>query len=861
MKKAIKILGRVLTGIVIFALVAGAAGTFYFKSYIPNTVAPRSYPQIDGEIQIDGLDGTVDIYRDKMGIPHIYASTQHDLFFAQGYVHAQDRFWQMDFWRHIGSGSLSEMFGEGQVKTDSFLRTLGWRQVAEQEYEMLGPESKALLDSYTEGVNAYIQERGPVELSLEYLILTGVLNRSYKIEPWTPVNSLTWGKAMAWDLGGNMDDEIERAVLLKTLTPEQLNELYPAYPADYPVIVPTIGVGKLESSKVATFQPSNLPTENLNLESIAKNLDLLEAVLGPTGPDIGSNSWAVSGDLTATGKPLLANDMHLGIQMPSIWYQNALHCQPKSNACPFEVTGFSFAGVPGVVAGHNDRIAWAYTNLGPDVQDLFIEKVNPENPNQYEVNGQWVDFETRTETIKVGGGDAVEITVRSTRHGPVISETYGSLKDQVDPEDPEAKAFKDKAGVDLPQNYVIALSWTALTPSTHFEAIWGFNKASNWEEFRAAGRNFHVPAQNLLYADVDGNIGYQTPGDIPIRKNGDGTLPVPGWNSEYDWSGYILFDELPYAFNPQSGFIVTANNQANPRDYPYIITMDWDYGQRAARIVDMIENAPGKIDADYIKNMHGDSKNLNAETLVPILLSVELDRELASVRDQLLASWNYQETKDSQAAMFFEWFWWNLLSDTFKDDLPQDYWPAGGSRWYVVMRNLVQQPDSPWWDDKSTDNKVETRDDIFVRAIEEAYAQIDDSYGRDVTKWPTWGYVHSSTFRNATLGKSGIGPIESLFNRGPYDTGGGKSVVNATGWAVGSSNGFEVDWLPSEREIVDLGNLDASLAGHTTGQSGHAFNIHYDDMAQMWADVGYAPMWWEQESVIKNSEGHLKLVP
>ena len=861
MKKAGRILSRIGIGVVVLAILAGAFGMYYIKSYIPNTVAPKSLPQVDGKVNIAGLDNPVDIYRDGVGIPHIYATSTHDLFMAQGYVHAQDRFWQMDFWRHIGSGRLSEMFGGGQVETDSFLRTLGWRQVAEQEYAELKPESKAILDAYTEGVNAYIESHTPVELSLEYLILTGVLNPSYTIEPWTPVNSLTWGKAMAWDLGGNMDGEIERAILLKTLTPAQLSELYPPYPKDYPVIVPTNGenVSSVEGSTSNVHQMDIQPSA-VNLQPLADNIALLDSILGPRGPEIGSNSWAVSGKLSATGMPLLANDMHLGIQMPSIWYQNSLHCQPKSEACSFEVTGFSFAGVPGVVAGHNDSIAWGFTSLLPDVQDLFIEKVNPENPDQYEVDGQWVNFETRQETIKIGGGDPVEITVRLTRHGPVVSDTYGSLKDQVDPmKDPKATPFKDKAGVELPENYVIALSWTALSPSTPFEAIWGLNQAQNWEEFRAAARNFHVPAQNMLYADTQGNIGYQTPGDIPIRKHGDGTLPVPGWNSEYDWSGYIPFDELPYVFNPESGFIATANNQANPRDYSYMISMDWDYGQRAARIVEMIQNAPGKIDADYIQSMHGDSKNLNAEALTPILLSLELDSELASIRDQFLSSWDYQERADSQSAALFESFWANLVTDTFKDDLPEDYWPEGGSRWYLVMRNLIQQPDSSWWDDKETESVVETRDDMFIRAFEETVTQMKKEHGNDPAKWPIWGELHSATFRNQTLGESGIGPIEALFNRGPYVTGGGKSVVNATGWTVGES--FEVNWLPSEREIVDLGNLDNSLAIHTTGQSGHAFDKHYADMAPMWADVQYYPMWWKQDSVKADAEGYLRLIP
>jgi penicillin amidase len=856
MKKAGRILSRVGIGVVILAILAGLLGTYYFKSYLPKSIAPQSSPQVDGELTIAGLDGAVDVYRDGMGIPHIYATTTHDLFMAQGYIHAQDRFWQMDFWRHIGSGTLSEMFGKGQVDTDKFLRTLGWQQIAEQEYAQLSPESKAILEDYSAGVNAYIQGRTPVQLSLEYSILTGLLNRGYKIEPWTPINSLTWGKSMAWDLGGNMDDEIERAILLKTLTPEQLADLYPPYPADYPVIVPKIGVGTPPANPVTSISDQ---LSDIDFQPLRDELALLDNVLGPTNSDIGSNSWVVSGKLTATGMPLLANDMHLSIQMPSIWYQNDLHCQPKSNACPFEVTGFSFAGVPGVVAGHNDRIAWGFTNLGPDVQDLFIEKVNPDDPNQYEVDGQWVNFETRKETIKVGGGDPVEITVRISRHGPIISDSYGPLKDEVDPKDKEAQPFKDKSGVSLPEHYAIAMSWTALKPSTPFEAIWGFNKAQNWDEFRAAARDFHVPAQNIIYADVDGNIGYQTPGDIPIRKKGDGTLPVPGWNSEYDWADYIPFDDLPYVFNPQGGYIATANNQANPRDYPYLITKDWDYGQRAARIVDMIQNAPGKIDAAYIQSMHGDAKNLNAETLVPILLSLKLDPELAFVREQFLASWDYQERADSVSATLFETFWSHLLSDTFDDDLPKDYWPTGGDRWYEVMRELVQQPNSSWWDDKDSESVVETRDDMFIRAFNEAVNQMQKDYSKDTAKWPAWGKLHTATFRNLTLGESGIGPIEALFNRGPFATSGGKSIVDATAWDVGES--FEVVTLPSEREIVDLSNLDASLALHTTGQSGHAFDKHYADMAPLWADVQYYPMWWDQTSVKSDAESHLRLMP
>jgi len=856
MKKVGRFLMRGLILLVILALLLGSGAAFYFKSYLPNTAAKQSFPQIDGEIRVAGLEGPVDIYRDSMGIPHIYATSAHDLFFAQGYVHAQDRFWQMDAWRHIGSGTLSEMFGSAQVETDTFLRTLGWRVTAEAEWEALGPDSRAILQAYTDGVNAYLKDHSGTALSLEYAIL-GLLSPDYKLEPWTPVNSLTWGKAMAWDLRGNMDEEITRAILLKTLTPEQVEQLYPPYPEDHPVIVNKIGDGTAASAvPAAPTDPALLSA--LPLDSVQSNIALLDPLLGQLSDGIGSNSWAVSGKLTDTGMPILANDPHLGIQMPSIWYQVDMHCMPKSDACPFEMAGFSFAGVPGVVIGHNDRIAWGFTNTGPDVMDLFIEKVNPENPNQYEVDGKWVDFETRKETVAVVGGEPVEVTVRLTRHGPVISDAYGPLKDQGDPKDTEFVPFKERAGVDLPQQYVIALAWTALTPSTPFEAIWGFDKAQNWDEFRAAASNFHVPAQNLLYADVDGNIGYQMPGDVPIRKNGDGRFPVPGWNSEYDWTGYIPFEEQPYTFNPAEGYIVTANNRVPPRDYPYIVTSDWDYGFRANRIVEMIQNAPGKIDIAYIQKMHGDAYDASAAALVPALMQVKLsDSHVDEVR-QLFDGWDYQATADSAPAALYAAFWTHLLADTFNDDLPERYWPTGGDQYFEITRHIVADNTNAWWDDQSTADKVETRDDIFAKAIAEAVTEMEKTLGKDPSRWK-WGDLHTATFRNGTLGESGISLIEDLFNRGPFPTGGGKSIVNATGWDT--TEGYFVDWLPSMRMIVDLSNLNNSLTVHTTGQSGHAYSEHYADMAPLWASVQYYPMWWDQPSAIKDAEGHLVLKP
>ena len=847
------ILKRVGFGILILVTLLGAGGGYYFKSYLPNTVAPKSFPQVDGNIQLDGLDAAVDIYRDNMGVPHIYATTPRDLFFAQGFVHAQDRFWQMDFWRHVGSGRISEMF-PSEVETDAFLRTLGWRVTAEQEWEQLPPTLQDNLTSYAAGVNAYLKDHEATALSLEYSIL-GLLNANYTIEPWTPIHSLTWGKAMAWDLRGNMDEEIERAVLLKTLTPEQVSALFPPYPQDQPSIVNKIE-GGISASLPAQSSAFNIP--NATLAALQHNASLLDLALGPVNDGIGSNSWAVSGERTTTGLPLLANDPHLSIQMPSIWYQAHLECLPITDECPYNVAGFTFAGVPGVIIGHNDKIAWGFTNVGPDVMDLYIERVNPENPNQYEVNGEWVDFETRKEIINVAGGDQVEITVRLTRHGPVISETYGDLKNENTDNDPEFVPFKERAVLELPEDYVIALKWTALTPSTPFEAVWGFNKAQNWDDFRAAAEKFHVPSQNLLYADVEGNIGYQMPGDIPIRANGDGTVPVPGWTDEYEWTGYIPFEELPYSFNPPEGYIVTANNQVPPGDYPYLITRDWAYGFRAQRIVDMIENAPAKIDITYMQDMQGDSFDANGPVFVPMLTQINFEaatsNEAAAL--DLLKNWDYQAKADSPAAAIFEVFWRQLLQNTCNDDLPEDYWPEGGSRYGEFMGNL--SIDSGWWDDKTTLDVIETREEILKKSLVNAVAELEKTLGNNISKW-NWGELHTSTFRNETLDESGVPPIEALFNRGPFRTSGGSSIVNATAW--NALEGYEVTNVPSMRMIVNLSDLNNSVTVHTTGQSGHAYHPHYIDMAQLWADIKYYSMLWDENKITSQAEGHLVLEP
>jgi penicillin amidase len=829
--RIVKPLRTIVLSVLILVVALGLLGLYTVR---------RSFPQTRGTITLNGLDGPVDVVRDSMGVPHIYASSEHDLFMAQGFVHAQDRFWQMDFWRHIGSGRLSEMFGEDQLETDQFLRTLGWARVVQQELNLLDPATIAALQAYADGVNAYLATHRGSALSLEYAFL-GLLHPDYSPGPWEPLHSLTWAKAMAWDLGGNMDMEIQRAVLSRKLTPEMLEQLFPPYPSANPVIVtgePSASLPSTSASQTALTQASAL------LEEISARADNVDRLLGGGFPGVGSNNWVVGGTRTTTGMPLLANDTHLGIRMPSIWYENSLHCRTITADCRLDVAGFSFAGLPGVVIGHNANIAWGVTNGNPDVQDLYLEKINPENPDQYEVNGHWVDMQTVDEVIQVAGGEPVQMTIRYTRHGPVLS----------DVSDSQAAMASAEAG-QTGDILAVSLRWTALDPCTIIEAALMIDHASNWDEFRQALEKWDVPSQNFVYADVQGNIGYQFPGRIPIRADGDGRAPVPGWTDRFEWTGYVAFDELPHLFNPPQGFIVTANNAVIPDAAPIFLSSDWDYGYRAARITAMIEATPTVGIADF-QRMEGDDDNPAAPVLLPLLEQLDFQDTNVAQAAVILQAWDRQNTMDSSPAALFNAFWRHLLLRTFGDDLPAGWLPDGSAA-VAVVNELVGQPDNPWWDDLRTPI-LEMRDDILRSAMADAVAELQAGFGEDPANW-SWGEMHTATFQNETLGASGIGPIEAIFNRGPYPTAGGDSIVNATGWDA--EQGYAVDWIPSERMIVDLSDMTNSLSTHSTGQSGHAYHPHYVDMADMWRLIQYHPMLWTQAQVESAAEGTMTLTP
>ncbi|HYJ49013.1 MAG TPA: penicillin acylase family protein, partial [Microbacterium sp.] len=525
--------GRVI-GATVFGIVAGVIVIALIAAGFVVWTIQRSFPQLEGTIAVEGLGGDVDVQRDELGIPTITAADSDDLFFAQGYVHAQDRFWEMDFRRHVTSGRLSELFGESQLATDSFLRTLGWRGIAAQEVAALDPAVAGYYDAYAAGVNAYLSEHDGADVSFEYAIL-GMQNPDYVIEPWTPEDSVAWLKAMAWDLRSNVEDETERALIAADFTSQQLAEFYPRYPYDRnPVIVPTISAVQ-PAGAAAAAEPEIVPA-SIEWSEVDGVVAAVDALIGDSGEGVGSNSWVVSGDLTESGMPLLANDPHLGADLPSVWHQVTLRCRVVSDSCAFDVSGFGFSGVPGVIIGHNARVAWGFTNLTTDVTDLYLEKVEGDS---YWRDGSLVPLEERTETIRVAGGDDVELRIRSTVNGPILSGVSDDF-DAIATDPFTGAAGVVAAPVSAPAGeYAVSLKWTALQPGTAAASVFALNLAQSFEDFRAAAELFDVPAQNLVYADVDGNIGYQTPGKLPIRGAGDGWMPQPGWDSTYAWQGFI----------------------------------------------------------------------------------------------------------------------------------------------------------------------------------------------------------------------------------------------------------------------------------------------------------------------------------
>ena len=845
--------------IVLALIVLLAGGGYGYFNYVNN--APL--PHIDGGLKAHGLRANVEVIRDSYGVPHIYGQNLHDVFFAQGFVQAQDRWWQMEFFRHTCGGRIEELTGKkaSLVSSDIYLRTMGWYNVAEKEYNSYTPTQRAILDAFAEGVNAYISNKSPQDLSVNYSIL-GLTGVKFTVEPWKAVDTLAFAKLMSWDLGYSGDEEMQRSKLYALLGAQMADE-WETPPYGYgskPTILQSEDVKSLEAStpvQPATETTKSAPVSQQSVPRYDNTKPDLTWLMGdPAG--IGSNNWVAAGSMTQSGKPLLANDPHLGIQMPSIWYEIGLHAVDDGTGQPFDVAGFAFAPAPGVIIGHNSDIAWGVTNVYPDVHDHYQIKINPDNPLQYEWNGGWRDMKVREEIIKFGdGASPITIKVRETHFGPIINDN------KFNADTGQFTGFNNKDP--------LALHWTALEPGTLMLAIQGLNSAKNWDDFRNALKYWDTPSQNVIYADTKGNIGYQMPGKIPIRaKNDNGLLPEPGWTDEFEWKGFIPFDLLPRIYNPARGYVVTANQAVVPPEYydflnkqlspdlNYNIGYEWNFGYRAQRINQLIkELAPHSIQT--FQKIQGDNKLLSVGEILPYLTNIKFsDPELTSAVDWLVG-WDYTFNADSPQAALYAEFWTKLVNNTFQSKLGDVIKSEGDDRDMWAMKLLLEKPNDKWWDDPATKDKVETRDDILSRSFKEGYAATVAALGPDRTLWK-WGKLHTATFVSNPLGASGIGPIESLVNRGPFPAGGTTDAPNACRWTVDKGD-FTVQTCPSMRMIIDMSDISQSVCMNLTGQSGNPASQWYGNLIDSWLNVKYHPMLWTRQQVDAGAAHNLMLVP
>ncbi len=842
--------------VVVALVVAGVIGL---------SLVRRSFPQTSGRLAISGLTADVTVLRDDRGVPQIYADNAADLFRAQGFVAAQDRFFEMDLRRHITSGRLAELVGQDGVETDRVIRTMGWRRVAEAELPTLAASTRQYLQAYADGVNAYINKAGsPDKMALEYSVL-GQKFPGYRVEPWSPADSLAWLKAMAWDLRGDYDNELTRARLSGSITPARFAMIFPPYPTDthHPILSdkawsPTTASSAQSAASAVPAIAQDARAHDAAARKIyaevADALDQLPMMVG-RGDGIGSNSWVVGPKRSTTGKPLLANDPHLGVGIPGIWYQTGLHCRSVSTACPFDVTGFSFAGLPGIVIGHNQSIAWGFTNLGPDVSDFYLEQVVGDS---YRRGISFLPLKEHNETIKVAGGRDVITTVRETVHGPLLSDVIPSVAKAGESALVEGKA---EAG-----SYAVSLAWTGLLPGHTADAIFKINTAQNFAEFRAAARDFAVPAQNLLYADTKGHIGYQAPGQVPIRASSTagappGYWPAPGWDPKYDWTGFVPFEQMPTAYDPPEGFIVAANQQVSASRTPFLTT-EWDYGYRSERIRDLITATP-KVSPERMSQIQGDTRNEFAPTLVTSLLAVNLAGDPFTKEAQnLLRKWDYTQpggkSPQAPAAAFYNAVWSNVLELTFNDDLGA-LKADGGSRWMQAVSGLLEEPTNTWWDSRGTAGVTEGRDEILRQAMVAARLDLTKKLGKAPVTWQ-WGRLHQLTLEHKILGGDTVlAPVRAMFNRGPWQMSGGSSIVDANGWDAGV--GYQVDWAPSMRMVVNLGDLDASRWVNQTGNSGHPYDAHYVDQADAWVANETYPWPFGEKAVRAAGGDELILTP
>jgi penicillin amidase len=815
-------------------------GVLVLAGFLARVVANRTVPPLDGQLALPGLHGPVEVLFDRWAVPHVYARDAEDAWYAAGVLQARERLWKMELYRRAAAGRLSELFGEATLGADRRFRAIGLRKAAAREWAAASPAVRAALERHAAGVNAVTADLSRWKRPLEFQLL-GIAP-----EPWTPVDSLSIGKLLAWRLAENRSGELVRGLLARRLGSDEAGRLM----GDAPTWAPTIlGTGSLAAAAPRPAPPSSparavAPTEAVTARSETRLPPGLEW-LATTARAGGSNSWVVAGARTATGRPLLANDPHLGLEMPSLWYEMHLV------AAGLDVAGCSIPGAPFILIGHNQSIAWGLTNTGADVQDFYVEDVDFAN-RRYQYQGGWLPLSTEKVEIGVRGRTRPDVyEVHRTRHGPLIA----TERDWDEP-----PVFTPDQGRSWPRP--LALRWDAVSLSEGggvFEAI---DRARSWDEFLEAVRRFGAPSQNFIYADTAGNIGYAMSGLLPVRAQGDGSVPAPGWAGSHEWIGQVRAERLPTSLNPPSGMLVTANGEID-RGWPSVMTHDWAAPYRTMRILEKL-GARGGLDAAAFRAMQGDTRSRQAVRVVaavqqaaksPAMKRGDAEGRIAVDRLRL-----WDGVVDGRAVVsLYQVFLRALWRRTFADELDaltfERFFEYGLDERYAGIEAIVDQPGSPWWDDIGTVDEVEARDDVVLLAASDALRHLREKFG-DESRWG-WDRLHAADFAH-TLAAGGR-VLGWMFSRGPVPVGGDSYTLNKT--AVDRRSPFGVTDISSYRQIVDVGAWDHTLAVNPTGQSGHVRSPHYFDQNALWARTEYRSFPFTRAAVDSAKAHRLLLVP
>ncbi|MBA3552519.1 MAG: penicillin acylase family protein [Actinobacteria bacterium] len=773
--------------------------------------ARAGLPPVEGEIRGAGLLEAVEVVHDRWGVPHIYAESARDAYFAQGFVVASQRLFQMDMAWRLATGRISEMFGELTLPLDRFVRTVGWGRAARRFVGMWDERSAEMADAFAEGVRAWV-ETMPAR-PIEYDVL--------EVDPLVPgateARELIAAAAIyvGWSLSNNWDAELLRAEIARRLGWGAVGTLFPGPPSEPSVVV--AGEGGARTGPRAT-------------------LELLREAPRPSNGQ-GSNNWVVGGRRSVTRMPLLANDPHLLVQMPSAWFEVHLRA-PRLN-----VRGVAFPFSPGVVIGHNDRIAWGFTNVGGDTQDLYLERLSDDGTAAL-YQGTWEPLAFHREEIEVRGRSAPEIVeVRESRHGPILDSYLVGI------------ARPEVVAGGIRETY--ALRFVGLEEALEPSTVHGLDTAGDFREFRSALRGWTCPGQNAVYADVEGNIGYQCTGLHPIRRAGDGSVPAPGWTDAFEWEGYVPFDELPWSYNPDEGFLVSANNKPYDDTYPWDLGRDFLPPHRARRITELLTATP-LHDPESFARIQMDTVSLPARQVVPWLLEIRPADERQRRALALLEGWAFDVAPGSAAAAVFEVWSRRIAEAILRPRLGEELYDHAYARrqWtntfqYQVLPHLLAYPTATWFGEEGRAG----RDAVLREALDAALDELTAAFGPDIAAW-SWGGLHSVRFAGPL---AVIPDLAELFTGGVAPMGGDEQTVLQGLFEPGVS--YEAVVVPSWRQIVDLADLDRSVGTNTVGQSGNPASPHFKDQFELWSTGRLHPLPFTRGAVMEAAESVVRLLP